>query len=119
MSETKTYTGGCHCGKVRYEATTDLAKVISCNCSRCSKSGMLLTFTPADQFKLLSGEGDLSEYRFNTGKIRHLFCQTCGIESFATGEGPGGAEMAAINARCLDGVDIATLDVTPFNGKDY
>ncbi len=119
MSETKTYTGGCHCGKVRYEVTTDLAKVISCNCSRCSKSGMLLTFAPADQFKLLSGKDDLSEYRFNTGKIRHLFCRACGIESVATGEGPGGAEMAAINVRCLDGVDVGSLALTPFNGKDY
>jgi hypothetical protein len=119
MPEAKTYTGGCHCGKVRYEVTTDLAKVITCNCSRCSKSGMLLTFVPAAQFKLMAGEGSLTEYLFNTGKIRHLFCRDCGIESFATGEGPGGAAMAAINVRCLDGVDIASLTLTPFNGKDF
>jgi hypothetical protein len=119
MPETKKYTGGCHCGKVRYEVVSDLAKVISCNCSHCSKRGLLLTFVPNDQFKLLSGKDDLSEYLFNTKKIRHLFCRTCGIESFATGEGPGGAEMAAINVRCLDGVDAAALTLTPFNGKDY
>jgi hypothetical protein len=119
MPQAKTYTGGCHCGKVRYEVATDLAKVISCNCSHCSKRGSLLTFVPVDQFTLLGGEGELSEYRFNTGKIRHLFCRACGIESFARGEGPGGAEMAAVNVRCLDGVDIAALEVTPFNGRDY
>ena len=44
MSEKKTYAGGCHCGKVRYEVTTELTKVMSCNCSICSKKGHLLTF---------------------------------------------------------------------------
>jgi hypothetical protein len=119
MPEAKTYTGGCHCGKVRYEVTTDLAKVVSCNCSHCSKRGMLLTFVPAQQFRLLAGGDNLSEYLFNTKKIRHLFCRDCGIESFATGEGPGGAQMAAVNARCLDDVDVASLTLTPFNGKDF
>lgn len=119
MPEAKTYTGGCHCGKVRYEVATDLDKVITCNCSRCSKSGMLLTFVPAQQFHLRSGADDLTEYHFNTGKIRHLFCRDCGIESFATGEGPGGMQMAAVNVRCLDEVDIASLTLTPFNGKSH
>ena len=37
MSEAATYSGGCHCGAVRFEATADLAKVISCNCSICTQ----------------------------------------------------------------------------------
>ncbi len=119
MPETKTYIGGCHCGKVRYEVTTDLDKVVSCNCSHCSKRGMLPSFVPADRFTLRSGEDALATYRFNTGKIAHLFCRSCGIESFATGQGPDGSEMVAVNARCLDDVDIAALTLTPFNGKDY
>lgn len=118
MPEAKTYTGGCHCGKVRYEVTTDLAKVISCNCSHCSKRGFLLTFVPAEAFRLLAGGDNLSEYLFNTKKIRHLFCRDCGIESFATGEGPGGMAMTAVNVRCLDDVDPGSLTLTPFNGRD-
>ena len=50
-----TYSGGCHCGAVRFETTTDLGKVISCNCSICSLRGLLLTFVPAGQSKLLAG----------------------------------------------------------------
>lgn len=118
MPEAKTYTGGCHCGKIRYEVTTDLAKVVTCNCSRCSKLGWFLSFVPAAQFRLISGGDDLTEYRFNTGKIAHLFCRHCGVESFARGEGPGGVEMTAINVRCLDGVDVDALTLTPFNGRD-
>jgi hypothetical protein len=47
-----TYSGGCHCGKVRYQVTLDLGKVISCNCSMCGKKGSLLSFAPAEHFKL-------------------------------------------------------------------
>ena len=36
---TKAYTGGCQCGKVRYEAQADIGEVITCNCSRCRKVG--------------------------------------------------------------------------------
>ena len=35
MGEARTHTGGCHCKKVRYEVTSDLSQVISCNCSNC------------------------------------------------------------------------------------
>jgi hypothetical protein len=117
MNETKTYTGGCHCGKVRYEVKTNLAQVISCNCSICSKTGSLLTFTPVSEFKLLSGQDSLSDYQFGKHVVHHLFCSSCGIRSFAGGTGPDGSEMRAINVRCLDDVDVAALTLTPFNGK--
>src|SRR5690606_4974948 len=116
MAEEKTYTGSCHCGKVRYEVTLALENVISCNCSMCSRKGTLLTFVGADRFKLLAGEGELTDYQFNHHVIHHLFCRTCGITSFARGEDPAGNPMVAINARCLDGVDIGALSVTHYDG---
>jgi hypothetical protein len=118
MSETKTYAGGCHCGKVRYEVELDLQKpVISCNCSICNRVGSLLTFVPATSFKLLSGEETLTDYQFNKHVIHHVFCRVCGIKSFARGKGRDGSDTVAINARCLDGVDIATLNVMAYDGK--
>ena len=119
MSELKTHSGGCHCGKVRYEVRMDLgAPVISCNCSMCGRSGTLLSFVPAAQFKLLSGEDALTDYQFNKHVIHHLFCKVCGIKSFARGKGRDGADMIAINARCLDGVELEKLNVTPYDGKN-
>lgn len=117
MSEAKTYTGGCHCGNVRYEVTTDITSVISCNCSICSKTGTLLAFVPASQFKLLSGESNLHDYQFNKQVIHHLFCATCGVRSFATGTGPDGVEMRAVNVRCLDDVDLSALQIKAVDGK--
>ncbi|RKH62873.1 GFA family protein [Corallococcus llansteffanensis] len=118
MAEMKTYAGACHCGQVQYEAQTDLAQVVSCNCSICSKRGLLLTFVPPEQFKPVAGVDSQKLYQFNKKVIDHLFCPTCGVESYGTGKGPDGKQMYAINVRCLDGVDVSTLTPMPFNGRD-
>lgn len=112
-----TYTGGCHCGAVRYEIETeaDIEKAMECNCSHCHKKGMLLHFIDKEKFKLLSGKENLGEYQFNKKAIRHLFCKTCGTQSFAEGVS---FPKACINVRCLDGVDTSKLALEPFNGKD-
>jgi hypothetical protein len=113
----KTYSGGCHCKKVRYEVAADLDRVMSCNCSYCSARGLLLTFVPSGEFQLLAGEDDLSEYQFNKHVVHHLFCRHCSVQSFARGTGPNGVEMVAINVRCLDGVDVGSLTLTPYDGR--
>ncbi|MBU2103553.1 GFA family protein [Patescibacteria group bacterium] len=115
----KTYTGGCHCKSVRYEADIEeLKDVISCNCSLCSKRGWLLTFVSTSSFRLLSGKDSLTTYHFNKNLIDHLFCKTCGTASYGIGKDPAGNEMVAINVRCLDDVDLSALTVSEFNGKD-
>jgi hypothetical protein len=117
MSETKTYSGGCHCGNVRYDVSVDLAHVNACNCSICSKMGWLLTFVPSDQFTMRSGEGALTNYQFAKKHINHLFCPTCGIHSFSRGKMPDGREIVSINVRCLEGVDASAFPVKHHDGK--
>ena len=115
----QTYKGGCQCGKVRYEVGLDLDNpVVACNCSRCGRLGSLFAFAPVGDFKLSAGEKELSDYQFNTKNIHHLFCSTCGIESFARGKRPtDGADVVAVNARCLDGVDPDKLAVKKVDGR--
>jgi hypothetical protein len=115
----KTYSGGCQCGNVRYEVDLDLAGVMACNCSRCQRLGSLLAFAPAGSFTLLKGEDAMTDYTFNKNVIHHLFCATCGIQSFARGTAPDGREMAAINVRCLDDVDIDALPVQKIDGRSH
>jgi hypothetical protein len=117
MADAKTYAGGCHCGKVRYEVSTELGTVVACNCSICSKKSHLLTFVQADQFTLLSGEEALTDYQFNKKHIHHVFCSVCGIQSFTWGTGRDGRKMYSINVRCLDGVDVGALPVKQVDGK--
>jgi hypothetical protein len=116
-SEVKAHGGGCHCGKVRYEMTSDVTRVISCNCSICTKSGSLLTFIPATEFKLKSGAADLLDYQFNKHAIHHMVCPDCGIKSFARATGPDGTPTVAVNVRCLDDIDLKALTITEFDGR--
>lgn len=113
------HEGGCQCGKVRFAAEVELDKLIACNCSRCGKLGSILAFTGAEAFDLKSGEGELTEYQFNTHKISHFFCSTCGIQSFGRGLAPNGQAMVAINVRCLDDVDVFGLAPQQVDGKSF
>src|SRR6202012_6126653 len=109
---TQTYSGGCQCGKVRYEVQMEIGEVLACNCSRCGRLGSLLAFAPATQFQLLSGEADLTKFEFNKHMVQHQFCSTCGVQSFAIGTHPKtGAKLAAINVRCVHDVDLEPLKV--------
>lgn len=113
------YEGGCQCGAVSYEVDIDLDNTITCNCSRCQRMGFVLAFTPRENFRLKSGEGQMTEYLFNKKTIQHLFCSTCGVESFAYGKMPDGTPVAAINVNCLDGVEPRELESQHVDGRSY
>lgn len=99
------HSGGCQCGAVRYSVDVDLSQPVICNCSRCRRLGSVLAFAPQSAFVLERGDGAQTEYLFNSGKIHHLFCKTCGIQSFSFADAPDGTPMVAININCLDGVN--------------
>jgi hypothetical protein len=114
-----TQAGSCHCGQVSFEVDGDLEQVMECNCSHCSRKGILLWFVPRAQFKLLQGGDSLTTYKFNKKIIAHQFCKTCGCQPFAYGIDPSGAEMAAINVRCLPDVELSSLSRIPFDGRSF
>lgn len=113
----ETYRGGCQCGRVAFEVAMTLAKPVVCNCSRCQRLGSVLAFVPAENFTLLRGEEALTEYLFASRTISHLFCATCGIESFARGSMPDGTPMVAVNVNCLEGIDPRALEYEFYDGR--
>jgi hypothetical protein len=112
-----TYTGGCHCGQVAFEVEGDIQQAMECNCSICSKRGYLLWFVPREQLRLRTPEAGLATYTFKTGKIRHHFCPRCGCAPFGVGSDETGAAMAAVNVRCLEGIEPSALRIVPFDGR--
>ena len=109
-----TYHGSCHCQTVKYEVTADFTEGITCNCSHCKRKGMLLAFVPEAQFTLLSGRENLTTYHFNKHQIDHVFCKTCGVQSFAQS-----GEMIAINLNCLEDLDTDALEIKKVDGKNF
>jgi hypothetical protein len=115
----KTYQGGCHCGAVRFEIGTDLAKATECNCSICSKKGALHHRVAPERFKLLSSADSLTLYQFGSKTARHWFCGRCGIHPFSN---PRAApDMYAVNIRCLDDFEAekANIEIRPFDGRHW
>ncbi|WP_311044139.1 GFA family protein [Rhizobium sp. NZLR3b] len=102
-----------------FEVEADLPdSAISCNCSHCRRKGFLLSFFPALSFLLKADESALETYTFNTHKLAHRFCKTCGVQPFAEGIGPDGSETRAVNLRCVAACDLGALRVQEFNGAD-
>ena len=111
------YQGSCHCGRIAFEVEGTLEGVMSCNCSMCRCKGMLMWFVPREQLTLKTPEDAASTYTFNKHVIKHRFCSTCGIHPYGEGSDPKGQAMAAVNVRCLEGVELDDIPVTRFDGR--
>jgi hypothetical protein len=116
-SETRTYRGGCHCGRVAFEVTGILDIAGQCNCSICTKKGYLHWIVAREAFRLLTPRAELATYTFNTGVAQHHFCPRCGVASFYIPRSD--PDKIDVNVRCLDGVDPASLKMEYFDGKDW
>lgn len=117
----ETLTGGCHCGRVRFRCRVPVdSPILECNCSICTMRGFLHLIVKREDFLLeapAEGESALAAYRFNTQKARHLWCPTCGVQSFYRPRShPDGY---SVNARCLDGGVPAHRRVQPFDGQNW
>ena len=83
-------TGGCLCGRVRYEIEGRISPIWLCHCSKCRRSSGSAFQAGAvcrpQDFNWLSGEEELREYEESPGfKVR--FCGRCGSPAPALLEG--------------------------------
>lgn len=111
------YQGSCHCGRIAFEVEGDLHSVMEYNCSICSRLGALRWFVPRAQERFSTPESNLSTYMFGKQKIKHHFCSICGCTPLGGGS-HNGVEMASINVRCLEDVDLSALTVKQFDGRN-
>ena len=112
-----TYTGSCHCGRIAFDVQGEVDTALSCNCSICSRRGSLLWFVPRENLHLKSPESGAGTYTFNKHVIKQRFCPRCGIHPYGEGIDPKGNPIAAINLRCIQNLDLATIPVHHFDGK--
>jgi hypothetical protein len=101
----KSYTGGCACGAIRYDTSSEPIFANHCQCLDCQKrSGTghssYLTFPQRADFTI-SGEAKTWRVAGDNGNEKaHAFCPTCGTPVYLTfAETP---ERLAIHVASLD-----------------
>ena len=112
-----THTGSCHCGAIAFEFDGEIDSGLACNCSICSRKGSLLWFVPRAAVRFSTPDDAAATYLFNKHVIRHRFCRVCGIHTHGEGTDPKGNAMAAINLRCIEGLDLDAIPVQRFDGR--
>lgn len=118
MPEQVVHKGGCHCGRIRFEVDAPPALTLSeCNCSICYMVGYQHLIVPRYAFRLLAGEDSLTTYQFNTGVAKHYFCSHCGVKSFYVPRSH--PEGISVNGRCLAPDTITSVEIKPFDGKNW
>lgn len=113
-----THTGGCHCGKLRFEFEAPAnIEATRCNCSICSMTGFLHCIVSRDDFRFLGDENDISTYTFNTGVAQHHFCKHCGVKSFYVPRShPDGV---SVNLNCVAQATIGSITSKNFDGANW
>ena len=111
------YQGSCHCGHIAFEVEGTLTGAMACNCSLCQRKGSLMWFVPRERLTLLTPDDNASTYTFNKHVIRHRFCATCGVHPYGEAPDPKGNQMAAINIRCLEGIELDKIPLTHHDGR--
>ena len=113
----KTYQGACHCGRVTFALQAKpLTQAVECNCSMCGSAGALW-YAASDADLKITGESELGLYQFGTMKAKHYFCRHCGIHPFTRPRLD--PTRWAVNVRCIDGIDVPSLKVMPFDGQNW
>ncbi len=119
-------TGSCHCGKTAFEIDGKIPeKLTRCTCSFCSKRGTLYAYYEPTQFRLMTPATDIATYRWNTKKVAHNFCPTCGCGTYSDspdfkpdGSWDGKTRRIGVNARLFDEFDAAEAPVQVIDGRN-
>jgi hypothetical protein len=103
------FTGGCHCGAVRYEVTGEPVVARICHCDDCRRSGgsafATNVFVKTDDLRVTKGSPKSFYWTAASGNRRgRAFCGDCGTTVYVWNE-------ARPEAR---GIRIGTIDDASF-----
>ncbi|USP81211.1 hypothetical protein yc1106_08485 [Curvularia clavata] len=121
----QTYAASCHCGIVQYSVILSPPlpqwKVVSCNCSICTRHGYLLVYPNRSQLHIKSGEDMLREYSFGPKRNLHKFCGKCGSAVFFDPRmrefGETELDLLGMNVRMFHDVNTRELEIVFVDNK--
>jgi hypothetical protein len=118
----KPYTGGCACGAIRYEITSDPVFQNHCQCRQCQmKSGTghasFLSFVGRSDIDL-TGHATVWTETGDGGTVKsHGFCPVCGTQVWLTLSTM--ADLFAVTAASLDEPERFAPQVVTYGSRGY
>ena len=105
---TKTFTGGCLCGAVRYSCSAAPMMAGHCHCEDCRRSsgtGHCSHLGVPDEAVAMTGQATRYDRPADSGNVisRH-FCPTCGAPAFSRNSGMPG--LIFLRASSLDDLEV-------------
>jgi hypothetical protein len=117
-NQPRKHPGSCHCGAVRFEVEVDASSGGACNCTICTKLGVITSLVKPPAFRLLSGEASLSFYEWAGKTAKRYFCKSCGISCFSRGNLPEvGGDYVSVSLNALDDVDPTGVKIGYWDGR--
>lgn len=113
----------CHCQGTTLEVSAPPTEVTACNCTFCSKRGVVWAYYAPDQVavRTTAHRGDY----LRDADIHHYFCAQCGCGTYSdtptwseTGEVDPARRRFGINARLFDDFDLAAVPVKHLDGRN-
>jgi hypothetical protein len=112
------HAGACHCGAVTFAFTAPRDLLAwDCNCSVCAMKRNVHCMAQKSAFRLLSGEDQLTEYRFNTRRAVHMFCKVCGVQAFYSPR--SNPDSFAVTIACIRPGTVASFTIKAFDGRNW
>jgi hypothetical protein len=118
MDSIAKHHGSCLCGDVQFEVELDWTQGSRCNCTLCTKIGMVGSIVKPAAFRLKSPESQLSSFTRTPEIGKRFFCSRCHVYCFGTGhlEVLGG-DFVSVNLNCLDGFDVSRAELIHWDGR--
>jgi hypothetical protein len=111
-----TLTGGCFCGRVRYQIGAPLKSARSCHCSRCRKAfsgaGSAYAEVEPGTFAWTAGEANVVRYESGPG-WGLCFCGSCGSTLCGTQRNV----VHGVTLGCVDGDPGVEIEAHIFVGS--
>ena len=116
----KEFHGSCHCGLVVFKFSTKniFEEIYRCNCSLCLKKSITMKPIKKNEFFILSGEKNITEYRWHKRIAQHYFCNNCGVYTHHVRRRD--PSQISVNIQCVDHISLTSdIAIHQVNGASH
>ena len=95
----KSFTGGCLCGEIRYEITSEAGPSRICWCRDCQKiasNGTVNVIVPSEAINLSGAPGQHKKTADSGNTVTRRFCPSCGSQLFSDSSGRPGLTVVRV-----------------------